>query len=278
MRPGSRGCGRVRARGRSGVESVVTRRLQRGLLEREAPSRARAVRASRSAVSTVAPPQMRKRGGASRWTGDVVGDALLVRARAAMLLGRTPAWPSARSRPVTAGSTILRHTEVFERVAGSSARKSIHGVFADPVAEDLEVGVGAGHAAPSSPPTAFAQVERVEVVLDAQHRRRVDRLALEDAVDQLAALGHAEDLRQRPGRRVALQPLRRRAGDRMIMPCAASPPSAFCQEKVTTSSLAKSRFWAKAAEVASQMVRPSRSAAIQSRVRARARPRWCRSR
>ncbi|MDT4882823.1 hypothetical protein FQZ97_1188100 [compost metagenome] len=48
------------------------------------------------------------------------------------------------------------------------------------------------------------------------------------------------------------------------MPCAASPPSAFCQEKVTTSSLAKSRSCAKAAEVASQMVRPSRSAGIQS--------------
>ena len=48
------------------------------------------------------------------------------------------------------------------------------------------------------------------------------------------------------------------------MPCAASPPSAFCQEKVTTSSFWKSRFWAKAAEVASQMVRPSRSAGIQS--------------
>ena len=48
------------------------------------------------------------------------------------------------------------------------------------------------------------------------------------------------------------------------MPCAASPPSTFCQEKVTTSSLAKSSFCAKAAEVASQIVRPSRSAAIQS--------------
>ena len=48
------------------------------------------------------------------------------------------------------------------------------------------------------------------------------------------------------------------------MPCAASPPSAFCQEKVTTSSLSKARSWAKAAEVASQMVRPSRSAGIQS--------------
>ena len=48
------------------------------------------------------------------------------------------------------------------------------------------------------------------------------------------------------------------------MPCAASPPSTFCQEKVTTSSFGKSRACAKAAEVASQMVSPSRSAAIQS--------------
>src|ERR1043165_7917345 len=48
------------------------------------------------------------------------------------------------------------------------------------------------------------------------------------------------------------------------MPCAASPPSAFCHEKVTTSSLAQSRGCANAAEVASQIVTPSRSAAIQS--------------
>ena len=48
------------------------------------------------------------------------------------------------------------------------------------------------------------------------------------------------------------------------MPCAPSPPSAFCQEKVTTSSLGQSSLCAKAAEVASQMVRPSRLAAIQS--------------
>ena len=48
------------------------------------------------------------------------------------------------------------------------------------------------------------------------------------------------------------------------MPCAPSPPSTFCQEKVTTSSFLKSRAWAKQAEVASQIVRPCRSAAIQS--------------
>ena len=48
------------------------------------------------------------------------------------------------------------------------------------------------------------------------------------------------------------------------MPWPASPPSTFCQEKVTTSSLPKSSRCAKAAEVASQIVSPCRSAAIQS--------------
>ena len=48
------------------------------------------------------------------------------------------------------------------------------------------------------------------------------------------------------------------------MPWAASPPSAFCQENVTTSSFCQSSSCAKAAEVASQMASPVRSAAIQS--------------
>jgi len=48
------------------------------------------------------------------------------------------------------------------------------------------------------------------------------------------------------------------------MPCAASPPSAFCQLKVPTSIFVQSMSWAKAAEVASQIARPVRSAAIQS--------------
>src|ERR1700746_3838957 len=48
------------------------------------------------------------------------------------------------------------------------------------------------------------------------------------------------------------------------MPCGPRPPSAFCQEKVTTSSFGQSSGCANAAEVASQMVRPLRSALIQS--------------
>ena len=48
------------------------------------------------------------------------------------------------------------------------------------------------------------------------------------------------------------------------MPWAASPPSTFCHEKVATSSLSQSSGCANAAEVASQMVSPARSAAIKS--------------
>src|SRR6478672_10131439 len=52
-------------------------------------------------------------------------------------------------------------------------------------------------------------------------------------------------------------------GERISMPWAASPPSTFCQENVTTSSLAKSSGCANAAEVASQIVKPWRFAGIQ---------------
>ena len=48
------------------------------------------------------------------------------------------------------------------------------------------------------------------------------------------------------------------------MPCAASPPSTFCQENVVTSHFAQSIGCANAAEVASTKVRPARSAGIQS--------------
>ena len=48
------------------------------------------------------------------------------------------------------------------------------------------------------------------------------------------------------------------------MPCAASPPSTFCQEKVVTSTLVQSIAWAKMAEVASAKVSPPRLAGIQS--------------
>src|SRR3546814_1193578 len=48
--------------------------------------------------------------------------------------------------------------------------------------------------------------QRVDGVLDRQHRWRVDGLPGKQPLDQLAALGHAEQLRQRPGGGIALQP------------------------------------------------------------------------
>ena len=48
------------------------------------------------------------------------------------------------------------------------------------------------------------------------------------------------------------------------MPCAASPPTAFCQEKVATSSFDQSSACANTAEVASHIVSPSRSAGMKS--------------
>ena len=48
------------------------------------------------------------------------------------------------------------------------------------------------------------------------------------------------------------------------MPCAASPPSTFCQEKVATSTFGQSIGCARMAEVASAKVRPPRLPAIQS--------------
>src|SRR5271166_3612538 len=50
-------------------------------------------------------------------------------------------------------------------------------------------------------------LQRVEIVLNAEHRRRVDGLAFENSLDQFASLGKAEHLRQGPRRRVGLNTL-----------------------------------------------------------------------
>ncbi len=52
-------------------------------------------------------------------------------------------------------------------------------------------------------------------------------------------------------------------GDRASIPCAASPPSTFCQDQVTTSSLSHGSSIANTAEVASQITSPSRAGEIQ---------------
>src|SRR5581483_684715 len=55
--------------------------------------------------------------------------------------------------------------------------------------------------------------QTIDRVFDAEHRDGVDGIAFEDRFLQLAALGEAEDLRQRPGRRIALEALDRARAD-----------------------------------------------------------------
>ena len=64
--------------------------------------------------------------------------------------------------------------------------------------------IGAGlHAGPAA--EAFAPVERLKIVFHAQHAWRVDRGACEEVLVQLAALGHAEQLRQGAIRRIGFE-------------------------------------------------------------------------
>ena len=192
--------------------------------------------ASTSAVSTVAPHQMRKPGGASRSGGDVVADAFS--SRAAPRAPWRTRWASGESA-VTTGSTTLRQTEVEERIGGSAARKSIQGVRATQFGDGLALASARAHQRRQAA-DRFRPLQRVERVLDAQHRRRVDGFALENAFVELAALGRGgrSSAAARPACRLSSRSTAR--GDSTSMPCAASPPSTFCQDQVTTSSLAQS--------------------------------------
>jgi hypothetical protein len=95
------------------------------------------------------------------------------------------------------GSVNFRQTDVFDRVAGSAARLSIQSRPAQKSKIACALAIGPRHQ-PGKPADGLRPVERQEVILHRQHGGRVDRLAHEDAFDQLAALGQAEDLRQGP--------------------------------------------------------------------------------
>src|SRR5262245_19426178 len=79
----------------------------------------------------------------------------------------------------------------------------------------------------------------------------------------LLPLGKRKVLRKRPGRVIASRPGAGRGG-KVKMAGGGSAARGFWQEEVTTSSFGQSSAWAKQADVASQMVRPVRCAAIQS--------------
>ena len=101
--------------------------------------------------------------------------------------------------------------------------------------QHAEIGVGAGDQRLQAA-KAFRPFQRVEIILQRQHGRRVDGLAFEDAFDHLAALGHAEDFRHRPGRRVGFQAAPRHAARGPA--CRARPrrPAPSARRRSTTSS------------------------------------------
>ena len=220
-----------------------------------------------SASSTVAPHQMRKPGGASRWLAMSSATPSPSRKRA---MSR----PRAGARPPSL--TAEAHRSVGARL-GNAARTWAQARSIGPIMEERGIGIGAGdkrvepaqRVAPIRAARIQSSTHSMEGVLMVSPSNRA-RSSLPPLVSR-KILGSGQGGRWLSSRSMA-------RGDSTSMPWAASPPSTFCQEKVTTSSLAKSSRWAKAAEVASQMVRPSPVGGDPGSHRARARPRWCRSR
>ena len=141
------------------------------------------------------------------------------------------------------------------RIAASDTRKSTQGVRATHSAKHVGIGVRA-RVQRRETADAFAPFQRVEIVLGGEQRRRIDGRTFEQLLIELSLLGHTKDLRQRPCEAYSFPIELTARGERINMPCAASPPSTFCQEKVTTSHLDHSIGCANAALVASLMVMP----------------------
>src|SRR5450830_1079456 len=135
--------------------------------------------------------------------GDVVGDAFLLQqagerlGERRLIVGRQPRYHRIDHLQADRG------VRAFARFIGEMGDP---GRDRHPVGQNLGVGVRARDGG-GKPADRFRPLQRVEVILDAQHRRRVDGLAGENALVQLAALGEPENLRQRPGRLMAFEPL-----------------------------------------------------------------------
>src|SRR5215510_7118147 len=134
---------------------------------------------------------------------DVVGDAfLLQRRRHALGEGGLPVCRQPAHRRVA-------NLEAYGRVRADRRvrRQEVDpGRARHPVGDDLRIGVGARDQVFQAAQRLRPR-QRIEIILHAQHRRRVDGFALKNAGHELAALGHAENLRQRPWRLVGLEPL-----------------------------------------------------------------------
>src|SRR5437899_7259677 len=160
------------------------------------------------------------------------------------------------------GSVILNCGEVQEIVAGSSARGSAQEQFSTQprsvarLRSDLAI-------SPSRPPTDSAHLSEsstssthsIDGVLIVSPRN-TPSISLPFAVSR-KSFGSGQGGEWLSSRSTA-------RGDIASTPCPPSPPNDFCQDHVATSSLSHGSRIAKTAEVASQIVKPRRSSAIQS--------------
>jgi len=135
------------------------------------------------------------------------GRVVLVEGPAGM--GKTALLLELKARAEAAGMRVLRArgAELEQEFGYGIVRQLLDPRRAGyPAIEGGSVRVGAGDQ-PVEAADPLGPVQRHQPVLDAEHRWRVDRLALEDAVDQLPAFRQAEDLGQRPRRGLAFEPL-----------------------------------------------------------------------
>src|SRR5580658_1730153 len=125
---------------------------------------------------------------------DVVSDAFLVESRGnAFHESRLSVSSQARDRRVD-DLQANRRIRTRRRIA----RQKVNPLRArNPIRDHPRIAVGAA-AKGGDATNRLCPFEGIEIVLYAQHRRRVDGLADEDSFDQLATLGHAENFRQRP--------------------------------------------------------------------------------
>ncbi len=166
------------------------------------------------------------------------------------------------------GATMLRQTEVEDRVAGSAARnpaqseRSTQPAIAAKFAwlRPISAGKPPMRSAQFSPSSASSTSSMEGVLMVSP--LKMPSSSLPPLVSR-KSFGSGQDGTWLCSRSTA-------RGPKASMPCCASPPSTFCQDQVATSSLSQGSSMAKAAEVASQMTSPSRSDRIQSPLGTRA--------
>src|ERR1051326_6700952 len=195
--PGSGG-NRSAAGGRSGGLG------HRGLALREGPNEPRRERLDVGTFHGRTAPDAQSRRRVAMG-GDVVGDALLLQL-GSQAFGE-------RRLPV-GGKRGDRRSEYLEADRGVGARARIfreeippRGARGPP-GDDRGIGIGSRDQLRKTA-DRLRPLQAVEVILDAEQRGRVDGLAFEDRLVELAGLGQAENFRQRPRRRMAFEPLDR---------------------------------------------------------------------